>query len=52
MEDVPQMLQDVIASLTELNKEMRSILFPTPGDTSSLKPAVVPQVEVWDTGKA
>ena len=51
-EDVPQMLWDVIASLTELNKEMKSILSPTPGDTSSHQPAVVPQVEVWDTGKA
>ena len=51
-EDVPQILQDVIASLEELNKEMRSILSPTPGDTSSQQPPVVPNVDVWDTGKA
>ena len=48
-EDVPQILQDVIASLEELNKEMRSILSPTPGDTSSQQPPVVPNVDVWDT---
>ena len=47
-EDVPQILRDVIASLEELNKEIRSILSPTPGDTSSLKSTV----DVWDTGKA
>ena len=51
-EDVPQILRDVIASLEELNKEMRSILSPTPGDTSSLKSTVVPNFDVWDTGKA
>ena len=38
--------------LEELNKEMRSILSPTPGDTSSQQPPVVPNVDVWDTGKA
>ena len=31
---------------------MRSILSPTPGDTSSLKSTVVPNVDVWDTEKA
>ena len=51
-EDVPQILQDVIAGLEELNKEMRSILSPTPGNTSSLKSTVVPNVDVWDTKKA
>ena len=51
-EDAPQILRDVIASLEELNKEMRSILSPTPGDTSSQQPPVVPNVDVWDTGKA
>jgi len=34
-EDVPQILRDIIASLAELNKEMRSILSTTPGETSS-----------------
>ena len=51
-EDVPQILWDVIISLTELNKEMRSILFPTPGDTGSHQSPVVPQIKVWDTGRA
>ena len=31
---------------------MRSILSPTPGDNSSLKSTVVPNVDVWDTEKA
>ena len=30
-EDVSQILRDVIADLEKLNKEMRSILSPTPG---------------------
>ena len=51
-EDVSQILRDVIADLEKLNKEMRSILSPTPGDTSSLKSTVVPNVDVWDTKKA
>ena len=51
-EDVSQILRDVIADLEELNKEIRSILSPTPGDTSSLKSTVVPNVDVWDTEKA
>ena len=50
-EDVSQILRDVIADLEELNKEMGSILSPTPGDTSSLKSTVVPNVDVWDTEK-
>ena len=49
---MPQILRDVIAGLEELNKEMRSILSPTPGNTSSLKSTVVPNVDVWDTKKA
>ena len=48
-EDVSQILRDVIADLEELNKEIRSILSPTPGDTSSLKSTVVPNLDVWDT---
>ena len=51
MEDVPQILRDVVSDLEELNKELRSILSPAPGDTSSHQSADVPQVEVWDTGK-
>ena len=52
MEDVPQMLRDVISSLEELNKELRSILSPAPGDTYSHQPPVVPRIDVWDTGRA
>ena len=33
-EDVSQILRDVIANLEELNKEIRSILSPTLGDTT------------------
>jgi len=36
----------------ELRKEIMDLLSSIPEDTSSLQPAVVPQVEVWDTGKA
>ena len=49
--DVPQILRDVVSDLEELNKELRSILSPAPGDTGSHQSADVPQVEVWDTGK-
>ena len=52
MEDVPQKLRDVVNGLEELNRELKSILSRHPRDTSSHQPAVVPQVEVWDTGKA
>ena len=51
-EDVSQILRDVIANFEELNKEMRSILSPTFGDTSSFMSTVVPNVDVWDTEKA
>ena len=51
MEDFPQILRDVVNSLEELNQELRSILSPPPGDTSSHQPTIVPHVEVWDTGK-
>ena len=52
MEDVPQILQDVVNSLEELNQELRSILSPTPRDTSSNQATDVPHLEEWDTGKA
>ena len=52
MEDVPQILRDVISSLEELNKELRSILSLTPGDTGSYQSPVVPRIEVWDTWMA
>ena len=52
MEDVPQILRDVVNSLEELNQELRSILSPTPRDTSSNQATDVPHLEEWDTGKA
>ena len=52
MEDVLQILWDVIISLAELNKEMRNILSPTPGDTGSHQSPDVSRIEVWDTGRA
>ena len=52
MEDVPQILRDVFNSLEELNQELRSILSPTPRDTSSNQATDVPHLEEWDTGKA
>ena len=52
MEDVSQILRDIVSSLEELNKEMRSILSPAIGNTSSHQSPVVPRTEVWDTGRA
>jgi len=52
MEVVPLMLRDVISSLEELNKELRSILSPAPGDACSHQPPVLPRIDVWDTGRA
>ena len=52
MEDVPQILREVVHDLEELNRELRSIMSPPPRDTSTHQPTVVPNVDVWDTGKA
>ena len=49
-EDVPQILREAIQNLEGLNQELRSIL--SLRDTSSAEPTVVPEVDVWDTGKA
>ena len=49
-EDVPQILQEAIQNLEGSNQELRSIL--SLGDTSSAEPTVVPEVDIWDTGKA
>ena len=51
MKDVPQILWDVITSLADLNKEMRSLLTPTPGDTSSHQLAVVPMLRFGTQGR-
>ena len=52
MEDIPQILREVVQYLEELNRELRSMMSPPPKDTSSQQPTVVPNVDVWDTGKA
>ena len=49
-EDVPQVLREAIQSLAGLNQELRSIL--SLRDTSSQKHTIVPNVDIWDTGKA
>ena len=52
MEDIPQILREVVQDLEELNQELRSMMSPPPKDTSTQQPTVVPNVDVWDTGKA
>ena len=52
MEDIPHILREVIQNLEELNRELRSMMSPPLGDTSSQQHTVVPNVDVWDTGKA
>ena len=52
MEDIPKILQDVVSSLKELNKEVRTLLSPAPGGPGSQQPPVVPCIDVWDTGRA
>ena len=52
MEDIPQILREVVQDLEELNQELRSMMSPPPRDTSTQQPTVVPNVDVWDTGKA
>ena len=52
MEDIPQILWEVVQDLEELNQELRSMMSPPPRDTSTQQPTVVPNVDVWDTGKA
>ena len=54
-ENVDDILEQLIkhdAEAKELIKEIMDIISSIPENTSSLQPAVVPQVEVWDTGKA
>jgi len=52
MEDILKILQDVVSSLKELNKEVRTLLSPAPGGPGSQQPLVVPRIDVWDTGRA
>ena len=49
-ENVPQILREAIQNREGLNQELRSIL--SLGGTSSAEPTVVPEVDVWDTGRA
>jgi len=60
-EDLPKMMQNVIEELEELNREVIQGLqgldqeldsIMSLRDTSSQQPTVVPNVNVWDTGKA
>jgi len=52
MQDVLKKMEKLDTEVRELRKEIMDLLSSIPEDTSSLQPAVVPQVEVWDTGKA
>ena len=49
-ESIPQILREAIQERKRLNQELRSIL--SLRDTSSARPTDVPEVDVWDTGKA
>ena len=60
-EDLPKMMQNVIEELEELNREVIQGLqgldqeldsIMSLRDTSSQQPTDVPNVDVWDTGKA
>ena len=44
--------EEVIQGLERLNRELRSMMSQPLGDTSSRQYTVVPNVDVWDTGKA
>ena len=49
-ESIPQILREAIQERKRLNQELRNIL--SLRDTSSAGPTDVPEVDVWDTGKA
>ena len=52
MQDVLEKMKKLDTEVKELWKEIMDLLSSIPEDTSSLQSADVPQVEVWDTGKA
>ena len=52
MQDVLDKMENLDTEVKELWKEIMDLLSSIPEDTSSLQSAAVPQVEVWDTGKA
>ena len=51
MQDILEKLEKLDTEVKELRKEIMDLLSSIPEDFSSLQSAVVPQVEVWDTGK-
>ena len=52
MQDIQEKVEKLDTEVKELRKEIMDLLSSIPEDFSSLQSAVVPQVEVWDTGKA
>ena len=52
MQDVLEKMEKLDTEVKELRKEIMDLLSSIPEDISSLQSADVPQVEVWDTGKA
>ena len=52
MHDVLEKMEKLDTEVKELRKEIMDLLSSTLEITRSRQPAVVPQVEVWDTGKA
>ena len=52
MQDILDKMKKLDTEVKELRKEIMDLLSSIPEDTSSLQSADVPQVEVWDTGKA
>ena len=52
VEDLVKVLQEILDNLEELNKEVRDLLSPFPGGTSTQQPPVDPCIDVWDTVKA
>ena len=52
VEDITHILREAIQGLEGLNRELRSMMSQSLGDMSSQQHTVVPNADVWDTGKA
>ena len=52
MQDILEKMEKLDTEVKELRKEIMDLLSSIPEDTRSFQHTVVPQVEVWDTGKA